>query len=258
MAYIDEVIRHLPELRRYGYAMTGSREQGDGLVERTLMRLVADPGRPGSDGARVGLFRTFHAVNGFPDPARQPEPPPRIRDRLVLQVTSLPPETRAIFILGYVLRFTTEEVGRILDMDETTATETIRSARLQLMKFACARVLIIEDDYLIAQEIAHMVENVGQQVCGPVATYADAISCAAGEAPTLVLADIQLRNGRIDGLRAGSDVAREHQVPLYVITGYPERIAMDSDVRPARVFTKPFDYAALRGAITNPANALPA
>ena len=62
---------------------------------------------------------------------------------------------------------------------------------------------------------------------------------------------MQLRDGRIAGWHAAQSLAQAHHVPLIVITAYPERLGTDSDIRPHQVFTKPFNYAALRSAITS-------
>ena len=59
----QEIAPHLPYLRRYSRALTGSQQSGDAHVKACLEAIVSDPGILDlTDGARVGLYRLFHAM----------------------------------------------------------------------------------------------------------------------------------------------------------------------------------------------------
>ena len=59
----QEIAPHLPYLRRYARALTGSQQSGDAHVTACLDALVADPGVISlDDGAKVGLYRLFHQL----------------------------------------------------------------------------------------------------------------------------------------------------------------------------------------------------
>lgn len=248
------VLGQLPDLRRYAYASTGSREDGDRCVRRTLEALVARPEAVDQAALPVSLFKLFHEVNGVPPLAPRVGSDAQIsaEARLFLQIGTVERDGRAALLLSHVIGLSRAQVGEVLDVGEAEVGRLVDAARHRLARLATAHVLIIEDDYLIAHEIQQVVENTGQRVSGPAATFEEAMSCAAQAPPTLVLADVQLRDGRVAGLLAGSALAREHRVPLIVITAYPERLAQEAEVQPHQILTKPFDYTSLRSAITGP------
>ena len=63
MSLGDDLKPHLPFLRRYARALTGSQTHGDNFVRATLEAIVAAPESfPRDVDPRLGLYRTFHAI----------------------------------------------------------------------------------------------------------------------------------------------------------------------------------------------------
>ncbi|HVF93119.1 MAG TPA: response regulator, partial [Sphingomonas sp.] len=63
MSLGQQLAPHLPFLRRYGRALTGSQSQGDKYVRATLEAIVAAPGEfPRDVDPRLGLYRMFQAI----------------------------------------------------------------------------------------------------------------------------------------------------------------------------------------------------
>ena len=63
MSLGQELAPHLPFLRRYARALTGSQTHGDAFVRATLEAIVAQPDEfPRDVDPRLGLYRTFHAI----------------------------------------------------------------------------------------------------------------------------------------------------------------------------------------------------
>jgi len=63
MSLGQELAPHLPFLRRYARALTGSQAHGDAFVRATLEAIVAQPDEfPRDVDPRLGLYRTFHAI----------------------------------------------------------------------------------------------------------------------------------------------------------------------------------------------------
>lgn len=59
----EEIRGHLPYLRRYARALTGSQQHGDNFVHTTLEVIVAAPNEfSGGHGARIDLYRNFHRI----------------------------------------------------------------------------------------------------------------------------------------------------------------------------------------------------
>src|SRR5678815_1499759 len=73
------------------------------------------------------------------------------------------------------------------------------------------RVLVVEDEGLIAHDIATRLEALGHQVVGTVATAEEAIAQAG--AADLVLMDIRI-DGKGDGIAAAQEVRARHRVPV--------------------------------------------
>jgi DNA-binding NarL/FixJ family response regulator len=67
-----------------------------------------------------------------------------------------------------------------------------------------ARILIVEDDYLVASEMEAALAQAGFEIAGPAASAEEALQLAAGQHPALVVMDI-----RLDGPRDGIDTALE-------------------------------------------------
>ena len=63
MSLGQELAPHLPFLRRYARALTGSQTHGDAFVRATLEAIVAKPDEfPRDVDPRLGLYKTFHAI----------------------------------------------------------------------------------------------------------------------------------------------------------------------------------------------------
>jgi CheY-like chemotaxis protein len=80
------------------------------------------------------------------------------------------------------------------------------------------RVLVVEDEFIIADEIAAMIESGGHRVVGPVGTVDEAIArLAQGDEPDAAVIDANLR-----GVSSApvAERLRELQVPFCVCTGY--------------------------------------
>lgn len=76
MSLGQELAPHLPFLRRYARALTGSQTHGDAFVRATLEAIVASPEEfPRDVEPRLGLYRTFHAIWSTPISKRGKTPP---------------------------------------------------------------------------------------------------------------------------------------------------------------------------------------
>lgn len=70
------------------------------------------------------------------------------------------------------------------------------------------RVLIVEDDYLVASEIEAALTDAGFAVVGVAGSAAEAVQLARQETPALAIVDIRLA-GRRDGVAAATEMAKE-------------------------------------------------
>jgi signal transduction histidine kinase len=99
-----------------------------------------------------------------------------------------------------------------------------------------ARILIVEDESIVALDLASTLEHLGYEVVGTAATADDAVRLATTEAPDLVLMDIQL-NGARDGAHAADQIRRELGVPVVYLTAFSDSATLER----AQI-TEPYGY----------------
>jgi len=102
------------------------------------------------------------------------------------------------------------------------------------------RVLIVEDERMIAEYYRIIVENLGYSVCGIAKTAEEAVRLAQEEDPALVFMDVRLVGER-DGVDAAIEIHRNKPVPTVYVTGShePETLARIRADHPSDVLRKP-------------------
>ena len=83
-------------------------------------------------------------------------------------------------------------------------------------------VLIAEDEFLIAMDLEHVVQQLGYDICGIATTAPEAVRLAESARPDLALVDVRLARGT-NGLDAVKDIRERLDVPSIVISGHIER-----------------------------------
>jgi signal transduction histidine kinase len=99
-----------------------------------------------------------------------------------------------------------------------------------------ARILIVEDDGLIATEMHQMLTAAGYEVSAAVASGERAVHSAAVDPPDLVLMDITLP-GALDGIEAAAWIRARQNIPIIYLTGHADTALIER----AKV-TEPFGY----------------
>lgn len=107
------------------------------------------------------------------------------------------------------------------------------------------RVLVVEDEPLVAMDIQASLEAAGCSVVGPVATVAAALALVAGGPVDVAVLDANLGGSRVDAL---ADALAAAGVPFAFATGYG-REALPAAHGTAPVLTKPFAPAQLVAAV---------
>jgi CheY-like chemotaxis protein len=248
MSLGQELAPHLPFLRRYARALTGSQNHGDNFVRATLEAIVAAPGDfPREVDPRLGLYRTFHAIwssaNIEEDPgAGGSDNPEGIAQARLARITPL---SRQALLLTAMEGFTAEDAGYLIGAAPDEVDRLVAEALAEIERQTATRVLIIEDEPIIALDIQELVERCGHSVVGIASTEAEAVEIAEAERPGLVLADINLGAGG-DGTSAVARILRTvTTMPVIFVTAYPERLLTGEALEPAFVITKPFDPTTL-------------
>ncbi len=126
----------------------------------------------------------------------------------------------------------------------------VTQARVDVSRATPARILIVEDERIVARDLESALTELGYSVPATVATGEDAIARVRDLRPDLVLMDIRLP-GAIDGVQAASSVRQEHDIPVIYLTAHSDdetlRLAMQTE--PLGYLVKPFSPPQLRCAI---------
>jgi DNA-directed RNA polymerase specialized sigma24 family protein len=234
---------HLPYLRRYGRALTGSQKSGDAFVRASLEALLDAPDQFNAQRSpRVELFRLFHAFWGPLAAISSQDGPSAGTGEAVGEglMGRLPRGRREALLLTAVEGFSVAEAAIILDRSEEDVQADIDSARREIEGHLNGRVMIIEDEPLIAMHLQSIVEDIGHSVVGIATTRTEAVDLSRREAADLVLADIRLADGS-SGIDAVKDILTDHDVPVIFITAYPERLLTGERPEPTYLITKPFE-----------------
>lgn len=247
-----QIAAELPYLRRYARALTGNQQTGDHYAAATLEALLSDPEiLSGAREPKVALFRTFHGIwvsSGSPveDADASGSPEARAQWRL----SGLTANTREALLLHSIEGFPVADIATILDVSEDEAAELVVIARNEMSGAIRGRVMVIEDEAIIAMDITAIVEEIGHKVAGVARTRAEAVELAAGDRPDLILADIQLADNS-SGIDAVNDILGQFEdVPVVFITAFPERLLTGSKPEPAFLITKPFTEEQVRSAVS--------
>lgn len=241
---------NLPYLRRYGRALTGSQDSGDRFAAATLEALLVDmsPLRE-ADSVRVALFHAFHRVWSSAG-APLGEPDTRMSARAQAHMAHLTPNSREALLLHVIEGFSEAEVATIMQIDADEAGHLIRVAQEEMERSVAGKVMVIEDEAIIAMDIVDIVTAIGHSVTGNARTRDEAVDLAMRMPPDLILADIHLADNS-SGIDAVNQIlSRFPEIPVIFITAFPERLLTGERPEPAFLITKPFSEEQVRSAVS--------
>lgn len=247
-----QIVQHLPYLRRYARALTGSQTVGDEYIRGCLETLLHQPEfMAAGNSVPVQLFKLFHKFadtveSSTDDIAKLADPVERrVGERLI----ALAPVDRQALLLVHQEGFSQAEAADILGFSSNEVAQRIDDAWANLKRQPTTSVLIIEDEPVIALDVAESVKSLGHTVTGVANRASQAIAIAKATPPGLVLADIQLKDGST-GVTAVREILKSIDVPVVFVTAFPERLLTGEALEPAFVVTKPFDGTTLKVAIS--------
>lgn len=109
------------------------------------------------------------------------------------------------------------------------------------------RILVVEDEFLIAEELRDALEELGAEVIGPVATV-DAALAVVRSLQALDAATLDMTLGREKSCRV-AEALLERGVPFVLVSGYGER-GLPEALRSVPRCEKPFDISKIVEALT--------
>lgn len=232
----DRIGAHLPYLRRFARALSGSQKSGDAFVLAMLECLVEDPTLLRTDiDNRVAIYNLFLKVWNSAHTDAHTE----FSEDHVATLAALTPRSRQAFLLVTLEGFSSEEAAAVMDLGPDAFAELIEEAGREIAEQVATDILIIEDEPIIAMDLEALATELGHNVIDIARTRREAVEIVAKRRPGLVLADVQLADGS-SGLDAVNEILGSIEVPVIFVTAYPERLLTGTKPEPTYLVTKPF------------------
>lgn len=113
-----------------------------------------------------------------------------------------------------------------------------------------ASILVVEDEAIVAMDIAYQLREMGYEVCATADNGEDAIAYIEKYHPDLVLMDIVIK-GSMDGIETAKYIAHRFHLPVIFLTAYSDAHTVDRAAKtaPYGYLTKPFQANELRAGI---------
>ena len=247
----QSIARELPYLRRYARALTGSQSAGDNYAAATLEAILSDRSvLDGVNDMRIGLFRAFHAIwQSSGQPVDPPQPGSR-EAAAQAHLRGLTPNSREALLLRTIESLRYDQIAVIMQTDQPEAEELVQIALNEMGSAIRGKVMVIEDEMIIAMDLKGIVQAMGHDVTGVARTHKDAVKLARSNRPDLILADIQLADGS-SGVDAVNELlASLGDMPVIFITAFPERLLTGDRPEPAFLISKPYSEEQVRSAVS--------
>ncbi|WP_299706584.1 response regulator [uncultured Pontibacter sp.] len=112
------------------------------------------------------------------------------------------------------------------------------------------KLLIAEDDVVIAQNLSLSLESMGYQVCQAVSSGEELLLQVHQHQPDLIILDITL-DGKLDGIETAALLAKSTRVPFIFMTAFSDKETIDraKQTNPHAYLVKPFDARTLQSSI---------
>lgn len=242
---MEQDTRHLmdqlPYLRRYARALTGAPGLGDALVTRTL-EWALDRTGPAS---RDILYRRMNMLQDEGGGRVQPASSHPVEAAL----NGLDETDRRLYLLVNLEDLPVADAAAVLGLPPENAVERLGRARERVRLCLEATILIVEDDAIIAFDLAETVRGMGHTVCGNATTMDEALALAAEFTPTLALMDIRLAEGD-NGIEVARELRRQRFLPVIFVTAFPDEVTKRGVEHIGPVIPKPFTREQIEQAIT--------
>lgn len=118
------------------------------------------------------------------------------------------------------------------------------------------KVLVVEDEIIIADNICDILVELGYEVTEPAINYTEAIAIIEDEKPDIAILDIQL-SGRKSGIDVAKKIKEEYQFPYIFLTSNADKYTVEEakEVTPQAFLVKPFSkddlFSAIEIALSN-------
>ncbi len=118
------------------------------------------------------------------------------------------------------------------------------------------KILIIEDELIIAESMRMMLEELDYEVIGIASDSAEAFDILLKDVPDIALVDLMLRHNE-DGVELARSIKQQHDLPVIFITSLSDKVTVEraKEVHPEGYIVKPFEkkdlYTSIEIALSN-------
>lgn len=247
MSFVTKYGPHLPYLRRFARALTGSQTSGDAYVKACLAALTQSEEISTEQTPKANLYTHFLKIWGSSGLKLDiTEQDISLEEE---KIKNLTPVNRMIFLLRAMEGFSVTEIADMTDNPVEAVEIMLSEANAEIENELKTDVLIIEDEPIIAADIEDIVSGMGHRITAIAATETEAVIEAKAHKPGLILADVQLADGS-SGIDAVERILKEMDVPVIFITAFPERLLTGEKPEPAFLISKPFDPENVKAAVS--------
>lgn len=234
---LEALIRRL---RRYARASLGDRPRADACVAQTLDILLRT-GEASERGAYRALYETLRRQR---DVAFSDE---RLDEAALLAegMRTLALLPRHALLLTSLEGLSVAEAATVMRLSVAEVQAHRAAALATLRQRLVAAVLVVEDDPIQADHMACLLTTLGHEVVDVVGTAADAVAAAAATHPSVMVADVELGDGR-GGLDAVAAARRAMPLQAVFVTAFADRVMTAGLDEASFLITKPIDEPRLR------------
>ncbi|HEY0836130.1 MAG TPA: response regulator [Azospirillum sp.] len=245
------LMEHLPYLRRYARALTGSAARGDALVTRALEWYLDSDEAGETPGKSVEPLRhtLYRRLNAMQDEAGAAAPGGAAPHPVEAALGTLEERDRRVYLLVNLEDVPVADAAALLGMPAEEGAERLSRARETVRAHLQAVILVVEDDAIIAADLSETVRGMGHTVCGNATTMDEALTLAAEHTPTLALMDIRLAEGD-NGVEVARELRRQRFLPVIFVTAFPDELSRRGLEHLGPVIPKPFTRDQIEQAIT--------
>ncbi|PRY84317.1 LytR/AlgR family response regulator transcription factor [Mongoliibacter ruber] len=104
------------------------------------------------------------------------------------------------------------------------------------------KILIVEDELVIAEDLKEILEDLGYEVCGIAISSREALALIEEKSPDLALLDIQIKGGK-DGIELAAEINEHYHLPFIMLTSHADLQTINrvKEVNPYGYLVKPFN-----------------
>ncbi|GAB2621685.1 LytR/AlgR family response regulator transcription factor [Belliella aquatica] len=112
------------------------------------------------------------------------------------------------------------------------------------------KILIVEDELVIAEDLKDILEDLGYEVCGIAISAREALALIEECNPDLALLDIQIKGGK-DGIELAAEINENYHLPFIIVSSYSDRQTLNraKEVHPFGYLVKPYNEKDILAAI---------